>query len=100
MSRYLANVVTWSAQPLVSPKILGPCRIGVYLTSIMFHEDKVLLTNEDLLPILEVQQDVPSSANLQVQYRNKVLLTNEDLLPILEVQQDVPSSANLQVPVP
>jgi hypothetical protein len=41
-------------------------RIGVYLTSIMFHEDKVLLTNEDLLPILEVQQDVPSSANLQV----------------------------------
>ena len=42
------------------------CRIGVYLTSIMFHEDKVLLTNDDLLPILEVQQDVPSSANLQV----------------------------------
>ncbi len=38
----------------------------MYLTSIMFHEDKVLLTNEDLLPILEVQQDVPSSANLQV----------------------------------
>jgi hypothetical protein len=54
---------------------------------------------KDLLPIFEVQQDVPSLANLQVgsNFQHKVLLTNYDLLPILEVQQDVLRSANLQV---
>lgn len=41
---------------------------GVYLTSVMFHEDKVLLTNEDCLPLIEVQEDVPSNTTLNADF--------------------------------
>jgi len=51
-----------------APKFVKTPRIGVYLNSIMFHEDKVLLTNEDSLPLLEVQDDVPSSATMQADF--------------------------------
>lgn len=49
-----------------APKFVKSPRVGVYLLSVMFHEDKVLLTNEDTIPLLEVQDDVPSSTSLQV----------------------------------
>ena len=34
----------------------------------MYHEDKVLLTNEDMLPIVEVQEDVPGNSILNADF--------------------------------
>jgi len=51
-----------------APKFTKTPRLGVYLTSLMFNEDKVLLTNEDHLPLVEVSEDVPSSSALQTDF--------------------------------
>ena len=47
-----------------APKFAKYPRQGIYLSCIMYHEDKVLMTNEDSLPLIEVQDDVPSNATL------------------------------------
>ena len=51
-----------------APKFAKSPRQGVYLTCIMYHEDKVLTTNEDTLPLIEVQEDVPSNATLNADF--------------------------------
>lgn len=32
---------------------------GVYLSCLLYHEDKVLVTNEDFLPVIEVDETYP-----------------------------------------
>lgn len=34
---------------------------GIYLACILYHEDKVLVTNEDFLPVIEIDETFPSS---------------------------------------
>jgi len=51
-----------------APKFAKSPKHGVYLTSIMYHEDKVLLTNEDMLPLVEVQDDVPGNSALNADF--------------------------------
>ena len=50
---------------LNNPRI-SPHR-GVYLSCLIFHEDKILLTNEENLPIIEVDDNF-NSANLQADF--------------------------------
>lgn len=33
---------------------------GVYLACIIYHEDKVLVTNEDFLPVIEIDETYPA----------------------------------------
>jgi len=51
-----------------APKFSKTPKHGVYLCSIMYHEDKVLLTNEDMLPFVEVQDDIPGNSNLNAEF--------------------------------
>ena len=51
-----------------APKFAKTPRQGVYLTCLMYHEDKVLLTNEDTLPLIEVQDDIPSNTTLNADF--------------------------------
>jgi hypothetical protein len=36
------------------------CCRGVFLACLLYHEDKVLVTNEDFLPVIEVDETYPS----------------------------------------
>lgn len=37
------------------------CLRGVFLSCLLYHEDKVLVTNEDFLPVIEVDETYPGS---------------------------------------
>lgn len=37
------------------------CVRGVFLSCLLYHEDKVLVTNEDFLPVIEVDETYPGS---------------------------------------
>lgn len=34
---------------------------GVYLSCLLYNEDKILVTNEDFLPVMEVDETYPGS---------------------------------------
>ena len=57
-----------------APKFAKSPRHGIFLSCIMYHEDKVLVTNEESLPLIEVQEDVPSNATLNADFHwlNKI----------------------------
>jgi len=62
-----------------APKFAKAQRHGVFLTSVMFNEDKVLVTNEDCLPLIEVQEDVPSTLNADFHWFMKMCFMWSDL---------------------
>jgi len=62
-----------------APKFAKAPRHGVFLASVMFHEDKVLVTNEDCLPLLEVQEDVPSTLSADFHWFMKMSFMWGDL---------------------
>ena len=64
-----------------APKFVKTPRQGVYLTCLMYHEDKVLMTNEDSLPLIEVTEDLPSNATLNADFHwlNKICYLWSDL---------------------
>ena len=64
-----------------APKFVKTPRHGVYLTCIMYHEDKVLMTNEDSLPLIEVTEDLPSNTTLNSDFHwlNKICYLWSDL---------------------
>lgn len=47
-------------------------RRGIYLASILFCDDKVLVTNEDFLPVIEVDETYPSNLNNDYYWLMKV----------------------------
>ena len=49
------------------------CR-GIYLASIVYCEDKVLVTSEDFLPVIEIDESYPSSLNSDYHWLMKVSL--------------------------
>lgn len=72
--KYLKNillvpvVLTWIFQILVQVIACSTVAInsnrfffcrGVYLACLLYHEDKVLVTNEDFLPVIEVDENYP-----------------------------------------
>jgi ankyrin repeat and fibronectin type-III domain-containing protein 1 len=47
-------------------------RRGIYLASILFCDDKILVTNEDFLPVIEVDESYPSNLNNDYNWLMKV----------------------------
>lgn len=49
---------------------------GVYLASVIYHEDRVAMTTEDFLPVLEVDESYPSSIHADFHWLMKVMIIN------------------------
>lgn len=54
-------------------------RRGVYLSCLLYHEDKVLVTNEDFLPVIEVDETFPKKINADFHWFFKVASCWSDL---------------------
>lgn len=54
-------------------------RRGVYLACFLYHEDKVLVTNEDFLPVIEVDETYPSCIYNDFHWLMKVACTWDDI---------------------
>ncbi|XP_038067073.1 ankyrin repeat and fibronectin type-III domain-containing protein 1-like isoform X3 [Patiria miniata] len=62
-----------------APKFQKHLKRGVYLASVMYNDDKVLVTNEDQLPIVEVDETFSSSIHQDFLWFLKVAGTWEDV---------------------
>lgn len=51
---------------------------GIFLACILYHEDKVLVTNEDFLPVIEIDETFPSCIHNDLHWLMKVACTWED----------------------
>lgn len=47
-------------------------RRGIYLACIMYYDDKILVTNEDFLPVIEIDETYPSNFNNDYYWLMKV----------------------------
>ncbi|XP_076752703.1 ankyrin repeat and fibronectin type III domain containing protein wide awake isoform X3 [Xylocopa sonorina] len=54
-------------------------RRGVFLACLLYHEDKVLVTNEDFLPVIEVDETYPSCIYNDFHWLMKVACTWDDV---------------------
>lgn len=54
-------------------------RRGVFLSCLMYHEDRVLVTNEDFLPVIEVDETYPGSIYHDFHWLLKVACTWDDV---------------------
>nr|CAI5841768.1 unnamed protein product [Callosobruchus analis] len=54
-------------------------RRGIYLACILYHEDKVLVTNEDFLPVIEIDETFPSCIHNDLHWLMKVACTWDDI---------------------
>ena len=52
---------------------------GVYLVCLFYHEDKVLVTNEDFLPAIEVDESYPSPIYHDFHWFMKIACTWDDV---------------------
>ncbi|XP_026680370.1 uncharacterized protein LOC103510544, partial [Diaphorina citri] len=52
---------------------------GVFLSCLLYHEDKVLVTNEDFLPVIEIDDTYPNSIYQDFHWLLKVSCTWEDI---------------------
>ncbi|XP_071505327.1 ankyrin-repeat and fibronectin type III domain-containing 1-like [Diadema antillarum] len=62
-----------------APKFQKHLRRGVYIASVIYNEDKVLVTTEDYLPIVEVDENFPSNIQQDFLWFMKVAQTWEDV---------------------
>lgn len=51
---------------------------GIFLACILYHEDKVLVTNEDFLPVIEIDETFPSCIHNDLHWLMKVACTWDD----------------------
>lgn len=49
---------------------------GIFLACILYHEDKILVTNEDFLPVIEIDETYPSSLHADYHWLMKVCNTH------------------------
>ncbi|KAG5309279.1 ANKF1 protein, partial [Pseudoatta argentina] len=54
-------------------------RRGVFLACLLYHEDKVLVTNEDFLPVIEIDETYPSCIYNDFHWLMKVACTWDDV---------------------
>ncbi|XP_076381525.1 ankyrin repeat and fibronectin type III domain containing protein wide awake isoform X4 [Megalopta genalis] len=66
-------------------------RRGVFLACLLYHEDKVLVTNEDFLPVIEVDETYPSCIYNDFHWLMKVACTWDD---VKTLRQDMEKSHN------
>ncbi|XP_060521870.1 ankyrin repeat and fibronectin type-III domain-containing protein 1 isoform X2 [Cylas formicarius] len=68
-------------------------RRGIYLACILYHEDKVLVTNEDFLPVIEIDETFPSCVQADLHWLMKVACTWDDTKSFRSVMEEHSSSA-------
>lgn len=51
---------------------------GIYLACILYHDDKVLVTNEDFLPVIEIDETFPSCIHTDHHWLMKIACTWDD----------------------
>ncbi|XP_059610717.1 ankyrin repeat and fibronectin type-III domain-containing protein 1 [Phlebotomus argentipes] len=54
-------------------------RRGIYLACILYHEDKVLVTNEDFIPVIEIDETYPGCLHTDYHWLMKVACTWDDV---------------------
>ncbi|XP_066139820.1 ankyrin repeat and fibronectin type-III domain-containing protein 1 isoform X3 [Euwallacea fornicatus] len=65
---------------------------GIYLACILYHEDKVLVTNEEFLPVIEVDESFPSCINGDLYWLMRVANTWDDTKCLKNVMEEHTSS--------
>ncbi|XP_055902106.1 ankyrin repeat and fibronectin type-III domain-containing protein 1 isoform X3 [Eupeodes corollae] len=63
----------------VTSKFQKHLRRGIYLACILYYEDKVLVTSEDCIPVIEIDETYPSSLHSDYHWFMKVACTWEDV---------------------
>ncbi|KAK4874872.1 hypothetical protein RN001_014232 [Aquatica leii] len=66
---------------------------GIYLACILYHEDKVLVTNEDFLPVIEIDETFPSCIHTDLHWFMKVACTWDDTKFLRSDMEKTTSSA-------
>ncbi|XP_022237523.1 ankyrin repeat and fibronectin type-III domain-containing protein 1-like [Limulus polyphemus] len=77
-----------------APKFQKVLRRGVFLACLFYNEDKVLVTTEETLPVVEVDETYPSSLHIDFHWLIKVACTWED---IKTLRQDMEKSQSSSV---
>ncbi|XP_065371378.1 uncharacterized protein LOC135963459 isoform X2 [Calliphora vicina] len=78
----------------VASKFQKHLRRGIYLASIVYCEDKVLVTSEDFLPVIEIDESYPSSLNSDYHWLMKVACTWDDVKSLRTDMERNLTSAN------
>ncbi|RWS12860.1 ankyrin repeat and fibronectin type-III domain-containing protein 1-like protein, partial [Dinothrombium tinctorium] len=80
-----------------APKFIKTMKRGVYLTCLFFNEDRILVTTDENLPIVEVDDNYPSfSLNSEFNWIMKVACTWDDVKALrLELEKSQSSSSSL-----
>lgn len=73
----------------VASKFQKNLRRGVFLACLLYHEDKVLVTNEDFLPVIEVDETYPNCIYNDFHWLMKVACTWDD---VKSLRQDMEKS--------
>ncbi|XP_064213663.1 ankyrin repeat and fibronectin type-III domain-containing protein 1 isoform X2 [Tribolium castaneum] len=68
-------------------------RRGIYLACILYHEDKVLVTNEDFLPVIEIDETFPSCIHTDLHWLMKVSCSWDDTKSLRSDMEKNASSA-------
>lgn len=69
----------------------------MYLACILYHEDRVLVTNEDFMPVIEIDETFPSSIYNDLHWLMKISCTwNESKLIRLEMEKNVSSTIHFR----
>ncbi|KAL3273714.1 hypothetical protein HHI36_015144 [Cryptolaemus montrouzieri] len=68
-------------------------RRGIYLACILYHEDKVLVTNEDFLPVIEIDETFPSCIHADLHWLMKVACSWDDIKTLKTDMEKHASSA-------
>ncbi|XP_055848804.1 uncharacterized protein LOC129913874 isoform X7 [Episyrphus balteatus] len=63
----------------VTSKFQKHLRRGIYLACILYYEDKVLVTSEDCIPVIEIDETYPSSLHSDYHWFMKVACTWDDV---------------------
>ncbi|CAG9865005.1 unnamed protein product [Phyllotreta striolata] len=81
----------------VASKFQRNLRRGVYLACVLYHEDRILVTNEDFVPVIEIDETFPSSVHNDLHWLMKVSCTwNDTKLIRLEMEKNVSSSIHFR----
>lgn len=71
-------------------------RRGIYLSCVIHHEDKVLVTNEEFVPVIEIDDTYPNNLNSEFQWLTKVVQCTCDDLKSFRASLERNSSSAIQ----
>ncbi|XP_022238607.1 uncharacterized protein LOC106457080 isoform X2 [Limulus polyphemus] len=89
MKKSLKNLFT------SSPNFQKNMKRGVYLACLFYHEDKILVTTEETLPVLEVDESYPPFLHADFHWLMKVACTWEDVKTLRQDMEKSHSASTL-----